>query len=80
VLAEAKCEGANFKLADLRGADFTGADLQEANFEDVKVFGAKLDGALIGGNPDCSVDVSPKGDGSRTIGAADWLAGASGRT
>jgi uncharacterized protein YjbI with pentapeptide repeats len=79
VLAEAKCEGANFKLADLRGADFTGADLQSANFEDVKVFGARLSGALVGGNPDCSVDVSPKGDGSKTIGAADWLAGASSR-
>jgi Pentapeptide repeats (8 copies) len=77
VLAEAKCEGANFKLADLRGADFTGADLQAANFEEVKVFGAKLDGALIGANPDCSVDVSPKGDGSKTIAAAEWLAGAS---
>jgi uncharacterized protein YjbI with pentapeptide repeats len=76
VLAEAKCEGANFKLADLRGADFTRADLQSANFEDVKVFGARLDGARIGGNPECSVDISPKGDGSKTVTAADWLAGA----
>ena len=80
VLAGANCEGANFKLADLRGADFSGADLQSANFEDVKVFGAKLDGALVGSNPECSVDVSPKGDGSKTIGAADWLAGAAPRT
>lgn len=79
VLAEANCEGANFKLADLRGADFSGADLQEANFENVKVFGAKLDGARVGANPECSVDVSPEGDGSETIDAADWLAGASGR-
>jgi Pentapeptide repeats (8 copies) len=79
VLAGANCEGANFKLADLRGADFSGADLQSANFEDVKVFGATLDGALVGGNPDCSVDLSPKGDGSKTIGAADWLAGAAAR-
>ena len=79
VLAGANCEGANFKLADLRGADFSGADLQSANFEDVKVFGATLDGALVGGNPDCSVDLSPKGDGSKTVGAADWLAGAAAR-
>lgn len=79
VLAGANCEGANFKLADLRGVDFTGADLKSANFEDVKVFGATLDGALVGNNPDCSVDVSRQGDGSKTIEAADWLAGASGR-
>lgn len=79
VLADAKCAGANFKLADLRGVDFRGADLQSANFEDVKVFGASLDGALVGANPDCSVDVSPEGDGSETIGSADWLAGANGR-
>jgi len=78
VLAGANCEGANFKLADLRGADFTEADLQSVNFEDVKVFGATLDGALIGANPDCSVDVSPEGDGSKTIAATDWLAAASG--
>jgi uncharacterized protein YjbI with pentapeptide repeats len=79
VLAEANCEGANFKLADLRGADFTGAHLQSANFEDVKVFGARLDGAQIGANPDCSVDLSPEGDGSETVDAADWLSGAAGR-
>ena len=53
VLADAKCAEANFKLADLRGADLTGADLQSANFEDVKVFGARLHGAVVGGNPDC---------------------------
>ena len=77
VLTEADCAGANFKLADLRGADLSGADLRSASFEDVKVFGAKLNGAVVGENPDCFVDVSPAGDGSTTIRAEEWLAGAS---
>lgn len=74
VLAGADCTGANFKFADLRGADFSGADLREANFESVKVFGSRLEGALIGGNPDCAVDVSPGGDGSETEPVERWLA------
>jgi hypothetical protein len=76
VLADAECADANFKLADLRGADLTGADLQSANFEDVRVFGARLDGALVGDNPDCWVDVSSAGDGSKTVHVTEWLAGA----
>ncbi len=76
MLAEAECADANFKLADLRGADLTGADLQSANFEDVRVFGARLDGALVGDNPDCRVDVSSAGDGSKTVHVTEWLAGA----
>jgi Pentapeptide repeats (8 copies) len=76
VLADAECGEANFKLADLRGADLSGADLRAANFEDVKVFGVKLDGALVGDNPDCSVDVSSAGDGSETVRVDRWLAGA----
>jgi uncharacterized protein YjbI with pentapeptide repeats len=77
VLADADCSGANFKLADLRGADFTGADLRTANFENVKVFGTRLNGALVGENPECVVDVSPGGDGSQTERADEWLARAS---
>ena len=76
VLADAECTDANFKLADLRGADLTGADLQSANFEDVRVFGARLDGALVGDNPDCWVDVSSAGDGSKTVHVTEWLTGA----
>jgi hypothetical protein len=73
VFAGAHCNGANFKLADLRGADFTGADLKAAKFESVKVFGARLDGAMVGENPEFVVDVSPEGDGSETVPTSTWL-------
>ncbi len=77
VLVEAACANANFKLADLRGANLSGADLRSANFEGVKAFGARLDGALAGENPDCRVDVSREGDGSQSLPVGEWLAAAS---
>ena len=74
VLVGATCTSANFKLADLRDADLSAADLRGANFEDVKVFGVNLAGAQIGDNPDCHVDLSADGDGSRRVHVAEWLA------
>lgn len=73
VLAGATCGSTNFKLADLRGADLSDADLRGANFEGVRVFGVSLDGAQIGDNPDCHVDLSPSGDGSHRVPVAEWL-------
>jgi hypothetical protein len=73
VLINANCEGANFKLADLRKSNFTGANLVKANFEGAKVAGANLTGTKVGENPDTTVDISPKGDGSIMINVNNWL-------
>jgi hypothetical protein len=77
VLTDVQCEGATFKLADLRGANLDGAKLRGTTFENVRVFGATLVGAEVGDNPEGQVDVSPEGDASKTIPVSEWLARAS---
>jgi hypothetical protein len=74
VLIKADCEGANFKLADLRGADLTEATLVTANFEGAKVCGAILVRAKLGDNPEGQVDASPVGDGTKIVSVREWLA------
>jgi hypothetical protein len=71
---DANCEGANFKLADLRKADLTDAILVKTKFEDAKVFGCILTSAKLGDNPDYWVDDSEAGDGSQKIPVRQWLA------
>ena len=59
---KADCEQANFKLADLHGADFGRVALVKTSFEDAKIYGTKLDKAVVGDNPYAQVDLSLEGD------------------
>lgn len=73
VFDESTCSGTNFKMADLRGASFIGASLDDVNFENAKVYSASLEGANIKNIPECNVDISEKGDGSKIVQASSWL-------
>jgi hypothetical protein len=73
VLAEAKCEKANFKLTDMRHADLSGADLTGASFESAKVHGVVLAGARLESLADHVVDLSERGDGSRLQSVGEWV-------
>lgn len=73
VFADSVCTNTNFKMADLRGASFERASLNSVNFEDAKVHSVSLTDAKIEKTPECKVDISEKGDGSRLISVSTWI-------
>jgi uncharacterized protein YjbI with pentapeptide repeats len=73
VLDESNCIDTNFKMADLRCASFHRANLSKVNFDNAKVYSVSLREATIENIPDCKVDISPDGDGSKLIPVEEWL-------
>lgn len=73
VFAESICTHTNFKMADLRQASFNKASLNSVNFEYAKVHSVSLIDAQIENTPECQVDISEQGDGSRLISVSMWL-------
>jgi hypothetical protein len=67
----ANLSGAVFEQVDLRGACFDEARLAGARLLGSKVHGVTLAGAVVDG-VEGEVDVSPEGDGSDVVPAADW--------
>ncbi len=75
VFDESVCNGTNFKLADLRGASFKNSQLENVNFEGAKVHALDLKGAKVKNLPDCYVDASEQGDGSKLLSVCAWVNG-----
>ncbi len=73
VLAETVCVNTNFKMADLRGASLANAELDASNFSMAKVHGVELEGVTTNNIPECQVDISEQGDGSRLLSVSEWL-------
>lgn len=73
VFDESVCTNTNFKMADLRGATFEKASLKSVNFGYAKVHSVSLTDAQIEKTPECQVDISEKGDGSKLISVSAWL-------
>jgi uncharacterized protein YjbI with pentapeptide repeats len=70
--SRANLSGAVFDEVDLRGACLDEARLTGAKLRGPKVHGVTLAGAAVDG-VEGEVDVSPEGDGSALVSAADWL-------
>lgn len=73
VFVESVCTNTNFKMADLRWASFEKASLNSVNFEHAKVHSVSLTDAHIERTPECQVDISKEGDGSKLISVSTWL-------
>ncbi len=73
----ARINDAGFDAADLRGADFAGATFDGVSFDGAKVHGCRAVMATAETPPAGIVDVSPGGDGSKTLPAAAWFSEAS---
>ena len=69
--SRANLSGAVFEAVDLRGARLDEARLAGAKLLGSKVHGVTLAGAVVDG-VEGEVDVSPGGDGSEFVAAADW--------